>query len=441
MSKSAASRRKRRRSAFARPARVELLIGTQSTGQGHETAYAQIVADRARHADRRGHACVQGDTDRIPSGKGTGGSRSLPVGGPAIDGGMRAAWSSGAGAFAAPPAAGRRGRHRLRRRRVLQSAAASARSPILDAGRGGRAAATNLPPGEATPGLDAMARSHLASLDLSQRLPRLRGRDRSGDRRGRDRRLHAWSTTSAPSSIRCCSPARSTAASRRASARRCSKHAVYDRDSGQLLTGIFVDYALPRAADLPAIEPAFNVVPCTTNPLGIKGAGEAGAIAACPAVINAVIDALSPRGVTHIDMPATPATIWRALHPRPVGPLSPSEESLPCPSTSPPTWSTRLFASPGAPAKPSSRSTKLDFAVDRKGDASPVTEADRRAEAVILAGLEQEIGSTLPDHRRGGGGGRTHARRSAPRRSGWSIRSTAPRSSSAAAASSPSTSR
>jgi carbon-monoxide dehydrogenase large subunit len=91
------------------------------------------------------------------------------------------------------------------------------------------------------------------------------------------------------------------------------EEAVYDRSSGQLVTGSFVDYALPRAADVPSFDVAFDGVPCTTNPLGIKGAGEAGTIGACPAVINAVLDALSPLGVRHLDMPATAEKVWRAI--------------------------------------------------------------------------------------------------------------------------------
>ena len=88
---------------------------------------------------------------------------------------------------------------------------------------------------------------------------------------------------------------------------------VYDRRSGQLLTGSFVDYGLPRVHDIPPIDISFNSIPCATNPLGIKGAGEAGTIGACPAVVNAAIDALAPLGVTHVDMPLTPETIWRAI--------------------------------------------------------------------------------------------------------------------------------
>ena len=89
--------------------------------------------------------------------------------------------------------------------------------------------------------------------------------------------------------------------------------AVYDTDSGQPLTGSFLDYTMPRADGLPSIDFAYNEVPCQTNPLGVKGCGEAGSIGAPPAVMNAILDALRPEGVEHLDMPATPEKIWRAL--------------------------------------------------------------------------------------------------------------------------------
>ena len=76
---------------------------------------------------------------------------------------------------------------------------------------------------------------------------------------------------------------------------------------------------MPRAEDLPALEFAYNVVPCRTNPLGVKGAGEAGAIGAPPALMNAVLDALAELGIDHLDMPLTPEYLWRALrdaHPK-----------------------------------------------------------------------------------------------------------------------------
>ena len=89
---------------------------------------------------------------------------------------------------------------------------------------------------------------------------------------------------------------------------------VFDPESGQLLTGTLTDYCLPRADDLPAIEFAYNVVPCRTNPLGVKGAGEAGAIGAPPALVNAVVDALGELGIEHLDMPLTAERLWQAIH-------------------------------------------------------------------------------------------------------------------------------
>src|SRR6202034_4580390 len=91
------------------------------------------------------------------------------------------------------------------------------------------------------------------------------------------------------------------------------EHTAYDPESGQLLSGSFMDYALPRADNLPDIEVELIEVPCVSNPLGVKGAGEAGAVGSPPAVINAIVDALSVDGVTHIDMPATSEKVWQAL--------------------------------------------------------------------------------------------------------------------------------
>jgi carbon-monoxide dehydrogenase large subunit len=93
------------------------------------------------------------------------------------------------------------------------------------------------------------------------------------------------------------------------------EHGVYDPDSGQLLSGSFMDYAMPRASDIPSFAFSTHNVPSTANPLGVKGAGEAGAVGAPPAVINAIVDALHGRvGLRHIDMPATPRRVWEALN-------------------------------------------------------------------------------------------------------------------------------
>jgi carbon-monoxide dehydrogenase large subunit len=88
---------------------------------------------------------------------------------------------------------------------------------------------------------------------------------------------------------------------------------VYD-DTGQLLTGSFMDYALPRAGDLPMIEVGFHPVPAASNPLGVKGCGEAGVTGALPAVMNALSDALASAGAEPVDMPATSERVWRALN-------------------------------------------------------------------------------------------------------------------------------
>ena len=87
----------------------------------------------------------------------------------------------------------------------------------------------------------------------------------------------------------------------------------FDPENGQMLTATFMDYAVPRADDMPDVDLTFNEVPCTTNPLGVKGCGEAGAVGAFPAVTNAVVDALKPYGVTRFDGPATPETVWRHM--------------------------------------------------------------------------------------------------------------------------------
>src|SRR5690606_18707642 len=92
------------------------------------------------------------------------------------------------------------------------------------------------------------------------------------------------------------------------------EHAVYDPDSGQLVTASFMDYPMPRADWFPAIDFHYREVPSPRNPLGVKGAGEAGTVGAAPALVNAVLDALARRGVEHLDMPLTPLKIWTALN-------------------------------------------------------------------------------------------------------------------------------
>jgi carbon-monoxide dehydrogenase large subunit len=96
-----------------------------------------------------------------------------------------------------------------------------------------------------------------------------------------------------------------------------SEDIVYDESSGQLLTGTLMDYGIPRADTLPAVNVDFSPVPSTTNPLGAKGVGEGGTVASTPTVMNAILNALSPLGVSDVSMPATPERIWRAIRENP----------------------------------------------------------------------------------------------------------------------------
>jgi carbon-monoxide dehydrogenase large subunit len=96
------------------------------------------------------------------------------------------------------------------------------------------------------------------------------------------------------------------------------EHAVYDPASGQLMTATLMDYAVPKTNEVPAIAFETRNVPCTHNPLGVKGAGEAGAIGSCPAVMNAIVDALwRSQCISHLDMPATPQRVWSAINTAP----------------------------------------------------------------------------------------------------------------------------
>jgi carbon-monoxide dehydrogenase large subunit len=91
------------------------------------------------------------------------------------------------------------------------------------------------------------------------------------------------------------------------------ENCVYDKESGQLLTGSFMDYAMPRADDMPEFKLSTVCTPCTHNPLGTKGCGEAGAIGSPPALMNAVLDALRDMNVKELDMPASPSRVWGAI--------------------------------------------------------------------------------------------------------------------------------
>ena len=287
---------------------VTFFSGMQSNGQGHETAFAQIIAGRLG-IDIGDIRVVQGDTDLIATGIGTGGSRSIPIGGVVCDRATTAMIEKGRRIAA----------------EMLETAAADivyAEGAFTIAGTDRRATLgevaaaavdpANLPEGE-EPGLNGIGGfqtesysfpngCHVCEVEIDPDTGAaeivnytvvddfgvvlnpllLEGQVHGGVAQGIGQAL--------------------------------LEHCAYDGD-GQLLSGSFTDYCMPRADDIPPISfTLYEGAPCATNPLGMKGAGEAGAVGAPPAVMNAVHDALSRRGVAAIDMPATPRAIWQALN-------------------------------------------------------------------------------------------------------------------------------
>ncbi len=287
--------------------RVSLVLGTQSNGQGHETSYPQI-ASALLGLPLDAFRLVQADTATVRSGAGHGGARSMHQGGTAL---VRAA--------EAVIAKGRRAAAHLLQADPGEIELSAGRFIVRGSGRGidllalAAAAAdpANLPEGMA-PGLDtyvfnrcdvftfpngchiaeveidpetgAVAIERYTAVDDYGRLinPLLtRGQVQGGVAQGIGQAL--------------------------------LEHTVYDDGSGQLLSGSLMDYALPRADDLPDFDIALAEAPTAANPLGVKGSGQAGCIAAPQTIINAILDALAPLGIGHIDMPATPERVWRAI--------------------------------------------------------------------------------------------------------------------------------
>ncbi len=291
---------------FAEGGFVDVFVGTQSTGQGHETAYVQLVSTRLG-VDGEKIRIRQGDTDTIPTGGGTGGARSL--------------YSEGQAIFVTADSVIEKGRHAAAE--VLEAAVgdigfAEGRFSIVGTDRGidimhlAETQRSKAARGEKVVTLDAAEIAeikehtfpngcHVAEVEVDPETGHIeivrylvcddvgravnpmivRGQVQGGVAQGFGQAV--------------------------------LERTAYDPGSGQLLSGSFMDYALPRAADLPDIEVEFLEIPCATNPLGVKGAGEAGAVGSPPAVMNAILDAVSEQGVTHLDMPATPETVWQAL--------------------------------------------------------------------------------------------------------------------------------
>jgi len=288
--------------------RVELVMGNQEYGTGLITSYKQLVADQLG-IDPDRIDVIMGDTDRTPSGL-TGGSRALAVAGSALHEAGKTIIAKGrelaAHLLEAAPgdvtfADG-----------VFSVAGTDLRLDLLEVAKAARDP-KKLPAGM-TPGLDTTHHQvpqaqtfpngcHIAEVEID--------RDTGAVAIARYTIVDDFGRTINPLMLE----GQVHGGVAQGIGQALLEQAVYDADSGQLLTGSFMDYAMPRAGDLPTFAVATHNVPTTANPLGVKGAGEAGAVGAPPAVVNAIVDALDHRtGVRHIDMPATPHRIWSALN-------------------------------------------------------------------------------------------------------------------------------
>lgn len=292
---------------FAADGMVELCLGTQSNGQGHETSFPQFAADHLG-LPRERFRLVQADTNSIAYGNGHGGARSLHVGGTALvmamDKVLDKARPIAAHLLQAAPEAldFAAGRFTVR---------GTERSVTLDAVAEAARDAANLPEG-VEPGLDAEAKNlselitfpsgaHVAEVEVDPdtgaiTLLRYQAVDDYG------RLINPMLTAG-----------QVQGGLAQGIGQALMEEIAYDPGSGQLLSASFMDYCLPRAVDLPDLDIAFGELPTRSNPLGVKGSGQAGAIGAPQTVVHAVLDALAPLGVTHIDMPATPERVWRAI--------------------------------------------------------------------------------------------------------------------------------
>jgi aerobic carbon-monoxide dehydrogenase large subunit len=276
-----------------------VLIGTQSTGQGHETAYAQVVAQSLDVPIERVKV-VQGDTDRIPTGNGTGGSRSIPIGAVMVSrasetlvGSLKELAADKLEAAVAD----------------LEIAAGSVRIAGTDRaisyseiaalpGAATKLTATEsfVPPSATYPN-----GTHVCEVEIDP--------DTGETTIIRYSVVDDFGFTLNPLLL----AGQVHGGIAQGAGQALMEQAVFDED-GQLLTASFLDYCMPRADNLPQFDFETRNVPSTTNPMGLKGAGEAGSIGSTPAVMNAVADALwRAYRIEHIDMPATPFAVYDAI--------------------------------------------------------------------------------------------------------------------------------
>jgi aerobic carbon-monoxide dehydrogenase large subunit len=279
---------------------VTLITGTQTIGQGHETTFPQILAERLGLPNER-IRLVQGDTDLIPAGGGHGSSRATYMGGTAI-------WHAADEIIA-------------KGTRIAADALEAAEADILFTDGSFvvsgtdrslallEVAAIALTKGSPLDTYHYWTRewmtfpngAHVAEVEID--------RDTGQVTLARYTAVDDYGVLVNPM----VAAGQAHGAIAQGIGQALLERAVYDAGSGQLVVGTFMDYALPRADDLPSFELGFNGTRCTTNPLGVKGCGEAGAVGAFPAVTNAILDALPPFGTTDLAGPATPQRIWEAI--------------------------------------------------------------------------------------------------------------------------------
>jgi carbon-monoxide dehydrogenase large subunit len=280
---------------------VTVLIGTQSTGQGHQTAYAQIVAEQFGVAPERVNV-VQGDTDLIPTGLGTGGSASIPTGGVSVERATRELGKNlreiAAEALETSPGdlEINEGSVRIAGTDRSVSFADLAKRPGVDPSKLNASATFTAADGTFPNG------THLAEVEIDPATGIIKVLNYVI--------VDDFGVTLNPLLL----AGQVHGGAMQGIGQALMEQAVYNPSDGQLVTGTFMDYALPRAADGPSFVFETHNVPCKTNPLGVKGAGEAGAIGSCPAVVNAIIEGLwREYKIDHIDMPATAERVWIAI--------------------------------------------------------------------------------------------------------------------------------
>lgn len=279
---------------------VRLITGTQHIGQGHETTFPQILAHRLGIDNARIRLC-QGDTDLIVNGGGHGSSRATYMGGTAM-------WRASDEIIA---------KGTVLAARALEAAEADITFDdgrfrvagtdraigILDVAALGRDAGTPLDTFHAWT-REAMTfpnGTHVVEVEIDP--------ETGVTTLVRYTAVDDYGVMVNPMVV----AGQAHGAMAQGIGQALLEKAVYDGDSGQLLSGTFMDYTMPRADDLPSFDLGFNPTRCTTNPLGVKGCGEAGAIAAFPAIQNAILDALAPLSMMEINGPATPMAVWRSF--------------------------------------------------------------------------------------------------------------------------------